>query len=233
MHVDERGASHYGVAHNDGADCALTEVEPVRCSAPYPIPERIVITELGKDIARRTTEVPAATGGVGAPSPALAVCGFDSALASGARPPTVREGDATSGARAYPECALLLLKPDVLHRRLVSEVLGRVERLPLQLLDLRLVWPTAGQVTRHYAALAEKPFFDALLKYMTSGPLIAAAVSGPNAVAVLRKLAGATDPAEAAPGTIRGDLAASVEANLVHVSASAAEARREALIWLA
>ncbi len=119
-----------------------------------------------------------------------------------------------------------------MERRLVSEVLARAERLPLRLIDSRMVWPTAAQVTAHYQHLADKPFFPALLRYMTSGPSLATLWSGPGAVSALRRLVGSTDPAQAAPGTVRGDLAASVEANVAHASESRAEAAREALIWL-
>ena len=126
------------------------------------------------------------------------------------------------------ERTLLLIKPDGVERRLVGEIIGRIERkgLTLAALELRTV---SDEVARsHYAEHDGKPFFGSLLEFITSGPLVAAIVEGPRAVAAVRQLAGATDPVEkAAPGTIRGDFALETQFNLVHGSDSTDSAQRE------
>jgi nucleoside-diphosphate kinase len=127
---------------------------------------------------------------------------------------------------------LLLIKPDGVERRLVGEIIGRIERkgLTVAALELRVV---SGKLARsHYAEHDGKPFFAPLLEFITSGPLVAAIVEGPRAVAAVRQLAGATDPVEgAAPGTIRGDFGLEVQFNLVHGSDSAESAEREIALW--
>lgn len=127
---------------------------------------------------------------------------------------------------------LLLIKPDGVERRLVGEIIGRIERkgLTVAALELRVV---SGKLARsHYAEHDGKPFFASLLEFITSGPLVAAIVEGPRAVAAVRQLAGATDPVEgAAPGTIRGDFGLEVQFNLVHGSDSAESAEREIALW--
>jgi nucleoside-diphosphate kinase len=122
---------------------------------------------------------------------------------------------------------LLLLKPDAVRRGLVGEVIGRLERkgLTLVAMDLRVVdRPTAA---RHYAEHEGKPFYPELLEFITGGPIVAAVVSGDEAVAVVRTLVGATDGRQAAAGTIRGDLSLSNRENLVHASDSPTSAARE------
>jgi nucleoside-diphosphate kinase len=127
---------------------------------------------------------------------------------------------------------LLLIKPDGVERRLVGEIIGRIERkgLTIAALEMRVV---SDEVARqHYAEHDGKPFFASLLEFITSGPLVAAIVEGPRAVAAVRQLAGATDPVEsAAPGTIRGDFGLEVQFNLVHGSDSAESAKREIGLW--
>jgi nucleoside-diphosphate kinase len=130
------------------------------------------------------------------------------------------------------ERTLVLVKPDGVSRRLVGEVIARIERkgLTLVALQLRAVAPELAE--QHYAEHADKPFFGELLEFITSGPVVAAVVEGPRAVAAVRQLAGGTDPVEkAAPGTIRGDFALETQSNLVHGSDSVDSAKREILLW--
>ena len=130
------------------------------------------------------------------------------------------------------ERTLLLIKPDGVERRLVGEIISRIERkgLTVAALDMRIVSEELAR--RHYAEHDGKPFFGSLLEFITSGPLVAAIVEGPRAVAAVRQLAGATDPVEkAAPGTIRGDFGLETQFNLVHGSDSTESAGREIALW--
>ncbi|MFT4128237.1 MAG: nucleoside-diphosphate kinase [Gordonia sp. (in: high G+C Gram-positive bacteria)] len=130
------------------------------------------------------------------------------------------------------ERTLVLIKPDGVARSLVGEILGRVERKGLNLVALELKTIGDDLARAHYAEHEGKPFFPALLAFITSGPLVAAVVEGPRAVAAWRQIAGGTDPVEkAVPGTIRGDLALSTQNNLVHGSDSPESAEREIAIW--
>lgn len=113
---------------------------------------------------------------------------------------------------------LVLCKPDATARRLGGEVLARLERTGLKIVAMKMLWMDQELAKRHYAVHEGKPFFEGLIKYITSGPVIAAVFEGENAIAVVRGAMGATDPAKAAPGTIRADLAESIERNLVHGS---------------
>jgi nucleoside-diphosphate kinase len=131
-----------------------------------------------------------------------------------------------------PERTLLLIKPDGVERRLVGEIVSRIERkgLTFAALELRNVGDELAR--RHYAEHEGKPFFAPLLEFITSGPVVAAIVQGPRAVAAVRQLAGATDPIEnAAPGTIRGDFGLETQFNLVHGSDSPESAEREIALW--
>ena len=106
------------------------------------------------------------------------------------------------------ERTLVLVKPDGVERRLVGEILGRIERKGLTIAALELKNVSDDLARQHYAEHEGKPFFGSLLEFITSGPVVAAIVEGPRAVAAFRQIAGGTDPVEkAAPGTIRGDLA--------------------------
>jgi nucleoside-diphosphate kinase len=130
------------------------------------------------------------------------------------------------------ERTLLLIKPDGVERRLVGEIIGRIERkgLTIAALELRIV--TDELARRHYAEHDGKPFFGSLLEFITSGPLVAAIIEGPRAVTALRQLVGGTDPVEkAAPGTIRGDFGLETQFNLVHGSDSPESAEREIGLW--
>jgi nucleoside-diphosphate kinase len=115
---------------------------------------------------------------------------------------------------------LILVKPDGVQRQLVGEVLGRFERKGLKLEALKLVQLQTSVVEEHYAHLNDKPFFGELVSFMVQSPVVAAIVEGPSAVEVGRQVIGATNPVEAAPGSIRGDLAVSTGENVVHGSDS-------------
>lgn len=130
------------------------------------------------------------------------------------------------------ERTLVLIKPDGVQRQLVGEILGRIERKGLMLaaLELRLVGEDLA--AQHYAEHEGKPFFGSLLEFITSGPVVAAIVQGPRAIAAFRQLAGGTDPVEkAVPGTIRGDFGLETQFNLVHGSDSPESAQREIGLW--
>ncbi len=126
---------------------------------------------------------------------------------------------------------LVLLKPDAVQRGLVGELISRLERKGLLAIGMRMLVPSATTATQHYQEHAQKPFFPSLLKFITSGPLVALALEGDEAVSVVRNLIGATDGRKAAPGTIRGDFSISRSANLVHGSDSPEAAEREMKIW--
>jgi nucleoside-diphosphate kinase len=130
------------------------------------------------------------------------------------------------------ERTLVLIKPDAVGRKLVGEIISRIERKGLRLVTLQLKNVSDALAREHYAEHEGKPFFPSLLEFITSGPVVAAIVEGPRAVAAFRQIAGATDPVEkAAPGTIRGDLALNVQDNLVHGSDSPDSAEREIALW--
>ena len=126
---------------------------------------------------------------------------------------------------------LILLKPDAVQRRLVGEITARLERKGLRLAGLKLVRPTRELAEKHYAVHKGKPFYESLLTFLTSGPTVAMAWEGREAVAVCRTHMGMTDGAKALPGTIRGDFALSVQNNLVHGSDSAENAAAELALW--
>lgn len=133
---------------------------------------------------------------------------------------------------AVTERTLVLIKPDGVQRRLVGEILGRIERKGLTLAALELKTVDDELARRHYAEHEGKPFFGSLLEFITSGPVVAAIVEGPRAIAAFRQIAGGTDPVEkATPGTIRADLALVTQDNLVHGSDSPESAAREIDLW--
>lgn len=130
------------------------------------------------------------------------------------------------------EQTLVLIKPDGVKRGFVGEVLGRIERKGLTLAALELKHVSPDLARAHYAEHAERPFFNSLIEFITSGPVVAAVVTGPRAIAAFRQLAGGTDPVEkAVPGSIRGDLALETQENLVHGSDSPESAKREIALW--
>ncbi len=130
------------------------------------------------------------------------------------------------------ERTLVLIKPDGVARSLVGDIISRVERKGLTLVALELKTVTDEVARGHYAEHEGKPFYPSLLEFITSGPLVAAVLEGPRAVAAFRQIAGGTDPVEkAVPGTIRGDFALSTQNNLVHGSDSPESAQREIALW--
>jgi nucleoside-diphosphate kinase len=123
---------------------------------------------------------------------------------------------------------LILVKPDAFARNLTGEILARFERKGLMIVALRHMTVTRELAERHYAEHAERPFFRELVDFITSGPIVAAVLEGVDAVKAARQLIGATNPLEAAPGTIRGDFAIEMGTNMVHGSDSPESAAREA-----
>ena len=126
---------------------------------------------------------------------------------------------------------LLLVKPDGVQRQLVGRVLSRFEDRGLKIVGLKLVWADRALAEQHYAVHRERPFFKGLVDFITSSPLVAAAIEGPNAIAIVRAMNGATRPHEAAPGSIRGDFAVETAQNLVHASDSPENAAAELALW--
>ena len=131
------------------------------------------------------------------------------------------------------ERTLVLIKPDGVVRGLIGDVVGRIERKGLRLVALELRTLDRETAQTHYAEHREKPFFGALVDFITSAPLVALAFEGLNAIAVCRAINGATRPHEAAPGSIRGDFAIETGQNLVHASDTPESAARELTIWFA
>ena len=129
------------------------------------------------------------------------------------------------------ERTLILIKPDAVQRLLVGRILGRFEERGLRIAGLRLVHADRGLAERHYAVHRGKAFYEGLLAFITSGPLVAAVLEGPNAVALARIMLGATRPEDSGPGTIRGDFALDVGQNLVHASDAPETAANEIPLW--
>ena len=129
------------------------------------------------------------------------------------------------------EQTLILVKPDAMQRGLAFEVLGRLERRGLKLVGLRLLHVDEALAKQHYGEHEGKPFFDGLVDYITACPIIAAIFEGPDAVSAARQTIGSTNPTEASPGTIRGDLGIEIGRNLVHGSDSSQSAEREISIF--
>ena len=126
---------------------------------------------------------------------------------------------------------LLLLKPDAVQRRLIGTIIERFERKGLRLAGLKFVQADRALAEKHYAVHKGKPFYESLLGFLTSGPTVAMVWEGREAVAVCRNLIGATDGVKAAPGTIRGDYALTVQNNLIHGSDSPENAAAEVALW--
>jgi nucleoside-diphosphate kinase len=125
------------------------------------------------------------------------------------------------------ERTLILVKPDAFARSLTGEVIARFERKGLRIVALKQMRVERELAERHYAEHTEKPFFGALVDFITGGPLVAAVFEGYEAIVAARQVIGATNPLEASPGSIRGDYALEVQTNLVHGSDSAESAERE------
>lgn len=129
------------------------------------------------------------------------------------------------------ERTLVLVKPDGVARGLVGEVVGRIERKGFRLVAVELRTLDVGTAKEHYREHEGKPFFDDLVAFITSAPLVAAVIEGPEAIASWRTMMGATNPANAAPGTIRGDLATETQNNVTHGSDSPESAAREIALF--
>ena len=131
------------------------------------------------------------------------------------------------------ERTLVLIKPDGVQRLLTGRILARYEDRGLKLVGLKMIHVDRDLAERHYAIHREKPFFGSLVDFITSAPLVAAVLEGPNAIAVVRAMNGATRPNEASPGTVRGDFALETAQNLVHASDSPENAADEIALWFA
>jgi len=129
------------------------------------------------------------------------------------------------------ERTLVLIKPDGVQRQLTGRILDRYEERGLKIVGLKLVHVDRGLAEEHYDAHRAKPFFGGLVDFITSSPLVALALEGPNAIAVVRAINGATRPHEAAPGTIRGDFALETAQNIVHASDGPEAAAAELALW--
>jgi nucleoside-diphosphate kinase len=128
---------------------------------------------------------------------------------------------------ATKEQTLILVKPDGVKRRLVGEVISRIEAKGFEIRELRMATIEESLAQKHYAEHVDKPFFGELVSFITSGPLVAMVVEGVDAIAGMRQIMGATNPIEAAPGSIRGDFATIIGENIVHGSDSPESAERE------
>ena len=129
------------------------------------------------------------------------------------------------------ERTLVLIKPDGVARGLVGEVLGRIERKGFRIIALQMRTLTAEVAEAHYGEHRDKPFFGDLVAFITSAPLVAAVIEGPEAIVSWRTMMGATNPVNAAPGTIRGDLATETQNNVTHGSDSPESAAREIALF--
>jgi nucleoside-diphosphate kinase len=129
------------------------------------------------------------------------------------------------------ERTLVLVKPDGVQRGLIGEIVGRFERKGLKVVGLRLLSVSREMAEEHYAVHAGKHFYAGLVEFITSGPVAAVALEGPDAIAVVRRMVGATMPNQAEPGTIRGDLGISGLRNLIHASDGAETAEVELRLW--
>lgn len=124
-----------------------------------------------------------------------------------------------------------MIKPDAVRDRHVGEIIARIERSGLTIERMELAEVTPEQAAANYEHLADKPFYQELIDFITSGPVVKMVISGPSAVAKMRSLMGATNPLEAAPGTIRGDFALDVNSNVIHGSDSPENAQREIALF--
>lgn len=129
------------------------------------------------------------------------------------------------------ERTLVLLKPDAVQRALMGEIIARLERRGLRLAGAKFLRVTEQLARRHYAIHEGKPFYEPLIQYITASPVMAMVWEGPNAVAIVRQTMGATNPAQAAPGSIRHDFGLEIGRNLTHASDSIETARQEIAMW--
>ncbi|HEY88962.1 MAG TPA: nucleoside-diphosphate kinase [Thermoflexia bacterium] len=129
------------------------------------------------------------------------------------------------------EESLIILKPDSVQRGLIGDIISRIERRGLRIAALKMIWLDRELAERHYHEHKGKHFYEPLLKFITSAPVVVMLVHGPEAIAVLRAMMGATDSKQAAPGTIRGDYGLSNRHNLLHGSDSLQSAQREVALF--
>ena len=129
------------------------------------------------------------------------------------------------------EKTLVLVKPDGVERGLIGQIIGRLEQKGLKFAGIKLMQVSNALANMHYGEHVGKPFFDGLVKFITSSPVVAMVVEGPNAVDVVRNTMGTTNPAESLPGTIRGDFGLTIGANLSHGSDSLESAEREIALF--
>lgn len=125
------------------------------------------------------------------------------------------------------ERTFVMIKPDGVRRGLIGDVIARIERKGLKIAAAKMIWIDRSLAEEHYDVHRGKPFFNGLIRYITSGPVLVMVVAGEDAIEQIRRLVGATDPKVAAPGTIRGDLALSIARNIVHASDGPDTALRE------
>ncbi|WP_243093551.1 nucleoside-diphosphate kinase [Thermus thalpophilus] len=129
------------------------------------------------------------------------------------------------------ERTFVMVKPDGFRRGLVGEILARFERKGFRIVGLKALKISQELAEKHYAEHREKPFFPSLVGFITSGPVVAMVLEGPNAIAEVRKMMGATHPKDALPGTIRGDFATTIDENVIHGSATPEDAQREIALF--
>ena len=129
------------------------------------------------------------------------------------------------------ETTLVLLKPDAVQRGLAGEIISRLEKTGLKITGMKLMQVSQDLANEHYGEHVGKPFFDGLVSFITSGPIVAMALEGNGAVAIVRKTMGATNPADSPPGTVRGDYGIDIGRNLVHGSDSVESANREVALF--
>ncbi|XP_044603231.2 nucleoside diphosphate kinase, mitochondrial [Equus asinus] len=145
--------------------------------------------------------------------------------------PSLRARPSSGGPSWTRERTLVAVKPDGVQRRLVGDVIQRFERRGFKLVGMKMLQAPESILAEHYHDLRRKPFYPALISYMSSGPVVAMVWEGPNVVCTSRAMIGHTDAAEAAPGTIRGDFSIHISRNVIHASDSVEGAQREIQLW--
>jgi len=129
------------------------------------------------------------------------------------------------------ERTFVMIKPDGVQRRLVGKIINRIEQSGFKIVAMKFLNVSKELAAKHYEVHKDKPFYDGLIKYITSGPVVAMVVEGENAISRIRNLVGATDPQKAAPGTIRGDFAQNIGRNIIHASDGKDTAEKEIKLW--
>ena len=129
------------------------------------------------------------------------------------------------------ERTFIILKPDAVQRGLIGEIISRFERRGLKVVAMKMIHVSQELASEHYAVHKERPFYGSLISYITSSPVVAMVVEGTNAITIVRNTVGATNPAEAAPGTVRADFGLEIGRNLVHASDGPDTAKTESALW--